>query len=364
MIDPSRAARLDPSDLRKLLVDPRDVCRHLGLDDGARPQARGLLIRCPWHAERSPSCSVRTADDGTIAVHCFGCGEGGDVLDLIAVAHSLKISRDFPEVIRRAAEMAGIAIPAGFATAQRNKRAPSRRQEVQRWPSSEEVSQLWSRCRGVSDAPEVGSWLRDRALDPVRIEDGDLARAIPTDLVVPRWARFQRRPWPAQGYRCVVPMFDHGGLLRSVRARSVTVGDGPKALPPSGHSVAGLVMADLLGRTILRTGRRPELWPDFVRLRIIVTEGEPDFLTWATAFSEADLTAPAVLGVVAGSWTPDIADRIPDGSRVIVRTDHDAVGEKYACEIRETLGSRCLVLRGAADGCALCPDFGWTGALQ
>jgi hypothetical protein len=83
-----------------------------------------------------------------------------------------------------------------------------------------------------------------------------------------------------------------------------------------------------------------------------VAEGEPDFLTWATRFSDADEAAPAVLGVVSGSWTTCIADRMPDGARMIVRTDHDEPGEKYAHTIQMTLRGRCTVLRGGLRGAA------------
>ena len=62
-------------------------------------QATGprFLVLCPWHSERTPSCSVKLASDGTIAAHCFGCGAGGDVLSLVAAARGLDARRDFGE---------------------------------------------------------------------------------------------------------------------------------------------------------------------------------------------------------------------------------------------------------------------------
>jgi hypothetical protein len=103
-------------------------------------------------------------------------------------------------------------------------------------------------------------------------------------------------------------------------------------------------MADALALEVLRTGARPEWIAE--PLRVVIAEGEPDFLTWATMHAlKSPTPAYAVLGVIAGSWGDAIAARIPNGSRVIIRTDHDEAGEKYATDIIRTLARRCTVLR-------------------
>jgi hypothetical protein len=345
------------ADLRALLVDVADVCGRLGLREGAQRQRDGLLIRCPWHADRSPSCSVRIAADGTIGVHCFGCGTNGDVLDLVAVASSLDPRGDFSQVLRHAAEIAGRPKE---STPPRSPRLRAR-STTQNWPPAAEVRSLWSLSQPVGEVPEVAIWLRSRGLDPAAVEDGQLARALPTGTELPRWAWYDGTAWAEKGYRCLLPMFDDTGALRSVRVRSLADPKGPKALPPTGHTLRGLVMADALGRAVLATGRLPDLWPARIPLRIVFAEGEPDFLTWATAFPDSDATAPAVFGVVAGSWTAGLAARVPDGARVTIRTHHDERGEQYARDIADTLIGRCTVLRGGARGCGLCTAFGWTG---
>jgi hypothetical protein len=346
------------ADVRAALTDAREVCRVLGLDEAARPQARGLMIRCPWHEDRTPSCSVREAGDGTIAVKCHGCGASGDVLHLLAVARGLDITADFPEVLKQAAELAGMSPDSGRpprVTAQR----PQPRSHEPEYPPTDQVAAIWAASRPVDADAEVATWLRSRGLDPAVVEEMGLARALPVDVELPGWARFQGRPWNAIGYRAVIPMFDGTGALRSFRARRVLDHDGPKALPPAGYRVGGLVMADVLARTLLATGSWPEMWPARTPLRVVVAEGEPDHLTWASARSEADATAPAVLGIVAGAWTDSIAARVPDGSRIIVWTHHDQAGEKYALHILKSLRDRCTVLRGGAGQCELCPGYGW-----
>jgi hypothetical protein len=344
-------------DLRKVLSDARTVCQRLGLDEGSRPQARGVLIRCPWHADRTPSCSVREGSDGTLAVRCFGCGRTGDVFHLVGAANGIDdIGREFAEVLRLAAELAGAPITESAWTFRR--RTP---ESESSYPPAEEVVTLWLGCRSVLDDTEVSRWLSSRALDAADVDLLGLARALPLGLALPRWARFQRRTWAEAGYRAIVPMFDETGAVRSLRARRVVDGSDPKAIPPTGFRTGGLVMADGLGRALLASGKRPDFWPQALPLRIVIAEGEPDFLTWGTAFSDGDETAPAVIGVVSGSWNARIAERVPDGSRVIVWTDHDLAGEKYAVSIRETLSTRCTVLRARSQDCSLCPDYGWTG---
>ena len=70
-------------DLRRApkACDPAGLCMELGLISGRGSftrQARGVIVRCPAHEEKTPSCSVRVADDGTIACRCHACGWSGD----------------------------------------------------------------------------------------------------------------------------------------------------------------------------------------------------------------------------------------------------------------------------------------------
>jgi hypothetical protein len=348
---PDRAA-----ELRYRLTDARAVCAQLNLAAGAKAQARGLLIRCPWHSERTPSCSIRQAPDGTLAVHCFGCDATGDVLSLVAAARQLDIRQDFPKVLQAACELAGVHLAALDVSTRH--RGPSFHSTVA-YPPSAEVAALWESCRPVIDDPHVATWLRSRALDPATAGDRLLVRALAVDQRLPSWAGVRGRSWAETGYRCILPMVDATGALRSLRARRVDEDGAPKAVAPTGFRIGGLVMADAFGRLLLETARSPDLWPADLPLRVLIAEGEPDFLTWGTRFSDADESAPAVFGIGSGSWTPAIAARVPDGARVVIRTHHDDAGERYAIDILESLRSRCTVVRGDAADCPLCPRYGW-----
>lgn len=341
--------RADVDAIKRALSDPRDVCRRLGLDRGARAQGGGLMILCPAHQERTPSCSVTRGADRTLRVNCFGCLFAGDVFNLLAVVENLDPDHDFPELVRRAADLARLPLD-------RDTHAPRRPASVipmvprRAYPPGQEVGALWSRCRPVIEDAEVCRWLESRGLAPNVIARRDLARALPLGRELPRWAsywgdrstRARPEPWSVLGYRLIVPLYDAGGVVRSVRARAVTetAPSAPKALPPAGHAMQGLVLADPLAAHFLAHGT----WSEQSDKRLVIAEGEPDFLTWAMR------ATVAVLGIAGnGQWTDGIAERVPAGTTVIVRTDQDDAGDLYAEIITRTLWGRCTILETNPD---------------
>jgi hypothetical protein len=191
----------------------------------------------------------------------------------------------------------------------------------------------------------VCRWIERRGLAPASIARQDLARALPVGGDLPRWASYwgdrsirpRPEPWSVLGYRVIVPLYDAGGVIRSVRARAITeiAPTDPKALPPSGHASQGLVLADALAAQMLARGA----WPERAETRVVIAEGEPDFLTWGMR------ATVAVLGIAGGGqWTEGIAQRIPSGTTVILRTDQDDAGDIYAEVITRTLWGRCTIL--------------------
>lgn len=65
---------------------------------------RGFTGLCPFHNEKTPSFHV--SPDKQL-YHCFGCGEGGSVIQFIMKIENL----DFVEALRFLADRAGIALP-------------------------------------------------------------------------------------------------------------------------------------------------------------------------------------------------------------------------------------------------------------
>jgi hypothetical protein len=139
-------------------------------------------------------------------------------------------------------------------------------------------------------------------------------------------------------------MWSATGLLESLHARALAPRNpGEKAASPAGAEIRGLVMANTLGRRMLEGSTLGDWSPaaeTVASVGLWVAEGLPDFLTLATNWSDGDAGAPAVLGVVSGSWTETLAARVPDGCEVVIATDPDSAGEKYADRIVATFAER------------------------
>ncbi len=103
-----KTGALDAAEVRRRLTDIPALLRRLSLDEGARREGGGFKVRCPWHTDRAPSCSLTLGPDGTLRAHCFACGAGGDALSLIAAARGLDPGREFHQVLTAAAELAGL----------------------------------------------------------------------------------------------------------------------------------------------------------------------------------------------------------------------------------------------------------------
>lgn len=91
------------------LDEPRKLCDALGLGKTKSVVKRNyVMVCCPWHGEKNPSCSVRMAGDGTVSVHCFSCGHNADAIGLIAVIGGWSLEGpDYSKVIHEACELAG-----------------------------------------------------------------------------------------------------------------------------------------------------------------------------------------------------------------------------------------------------------------
>lgn len=219
----------------------------------------------------------------------------------------------------------------------------------------DELTELWDACVSVNEDEQVADWLQSRGLTPATVADRDLARALPRDARAPRWARHRMHPWTL-GWRCLLPTWGATGEMESIRARWVrNTADVPEGCMRSGAAAAGpgsasgMVLACGLARQVLAGGMVPAWWPLGVPLQVVVVEGEPDWLTWATRWAD-NATAPAVLGIWNGSWCDEIAARIPDGAQVCVRVHHDEAGDRYATRIARTLWGRCVVRRSKPKG--------------
>lgn len=69
-----------------------------------KKRGRNYLCSCPFHSEKTPSCTVFP---DTQTFYCFGCGAGGDVITFTMKIENL----DFMEALRLLAQRSGIEMP-------------------------------------------------------------------------------------------------------------------------------------------------------------------------------------------------------------------------------------------------------------
>lgn len=67
-------------------------------------RGKNFVCSCPFHSEKTPSCTVFT---DTQSFYCFGCGAGGDVITFTMKIENL----DFSEAVRLLAQRSGIEVP-------------------------------------------------------------------------------------------------------------------------------------------------------------------------------------------------------------------------------------------------------------
>ncbi len=292
---------------------------------------------------------------------CHRCGAGGSVVDLLAWGlygtAPKGLTREQWAGLRDTCASRGWCEPRGRADSERLSAAPRRQvvaraQPVRIGPERVHLPEAdaeawWASCGPVTADAEACQYLRSRHLDPARIEEADLARILPADGGALGFrCRCHRRSWAEVGYRLVVPFYSASGSMGAFqggRVRPVDEGM-PKAASLWNVAIAGTVAADGLALQILRTGCAPDWWPQERPVDVLITEGLPDFLTAATVWGDAAELAPAVFGVVSGSWKDtggdELAARLPAGAVVTIRTDPDEAGDRFAQAIAQTLQAR------------------------
>lgn len=187
-----------------------------------------------------------------------------------------------------------------------------------------EARRFWYRCAHARARPSVAAWL-----DGLRLGQAFCARALPLSADEFRWAS----GWHANGHHIVFGLHDGTGRLRNYLARAVVPGAAKKSLAAHGVRRAGLVLADQLGVDLLRGHYDGPC---------LVVEGEKKLL-----ISE-HLSAGrwATIGTGSGMWSDEVAAAVSRASHVLVSTDPDESGLRYA---RRVVAS--------VSGCVLRPEL-------
>lgn len=298
-----------------------------------RAGADSLKGLCPFHDEKTPSLNVRPGH-GTF--HCFGCGQGGSVVDFIMKIEHL----GFVEAVQRLADRVGIQLTytGGGFTGHRDRGTRSRLIEVNRLAQEFYAEQLGSAearpareflmQRGFSQeaAGRFGCGFAPSGWD--QLTKHLLARGFAVDELVTAGVsregqrgpidRFHRRLlWPIRDLSGDVVGFGARRLFDDDRVDAKYLNTAETPLYRKSHVLFGL---DLAKREIAR------------RRQVVVVEGYTDVMAMHVAGVP---TAVASCGTAFGAEHISILRRLlmdDDALRgeVIFTFDGDEAGKKAA----------------------------------
>jgi hypothetical protein len=296
-------ARVTADDLRRL------VEAYGGTTSGASKAYRCVL---PAHADSTPSLNVST-HQGKARWRCFGCGAGGDYLDLVEAVEGLSKR----EAIEKLRSMLGVP----FTATRTATRAPS----------------------SFTPKPEPRRELRAATDDLRRLPAAD-GRALLEHYL-------DERGWPSS----VVERFG----LAAVEFR------GPRVLHPlSGYVNGNLELVSWQLRLDLRlpeTAERPKWWSKagasltFYGIEalerddlegVVLVEGPADQITATLALEAVGASGWCALGIV-GAKSLGGLEELVRGLSVVVAFDHDenGTGDEAAGKVVAALGRPVVRVR-------------------
>jgi DNA primase len=122
-----------------------------------KPAGVGALVGlCPFHDERSPSFNVRPSVG---RYHCFGCGEGGDVIEFIMKMDGLS----FTEAIEYLAGKTGVQLRYEEGGSARPREEPGKRQRL--LEANRVAAEFYAEQLMGPDAAAARTFLAERSFD-------------------------------------------------------------------------------------------------------------------------------------------------------------------------------------------------------
>jgi hypothetical protein len=324
--------------------------RSVGPCPGCGEERRG-------RSDKRFAIGVKPSDD---AWSCFRCGSRGDTIDLVSFTISgskfMNLDKEDKFSVRAWFEDHGLIRPrSGFrfgATCSPKRRtAPKPPKAIPVvYPDRDELRDLWARCTHPIESrdPEAQKYLRGRGYSLEVLGTMDVCRILPrpNSHAWPKWWHKGR----SYSYRAVTLGFStKDGRARGLHGRSVTTRSVAKTRWHDG-TAKGLVFANPAARVHLAK-RQTDCDT------VVVVEGVTDFWTACQSCYSAGMPW-LVFGCTSGTFVALGEAGLPQDLPVLVCTDPDKVGKRYAQEvanalpdhrvIRVPLGQ--MVVTGAAHG--------------
>lgn len=349
-----------------------------------RPAGVGSLKGlCPFHDERTPSFHVRPPVGHW---HCFGCGEGGDVISFVQQFHHMS----FPEAVQWLADKAGMQVRDDGEGGRRQKREePGRRQRLVE--ANSVAHAFFTEQLGSPEAAIGRKFLTERGFDQATAESFELGfapKSWDTLLKHLRGKGFTDAELVAsglvtQGNRGVYDRF-RGRLIWPIKDITGTVvGFGARQLDDDedGAKYLNTPETPLYKKSQVLYGLDRARKAISTKRQVVVVEGYTDVMachlagidtavaTCGTAFGEDHIRMiRRLLGDVADSSAGvSFSTQLSRGGEVIFTFDGDAAGQKAAlkaydqdqkfaaqtfvaversgmdpCELRQTRGDEAL----------------------
>ncbi|MEW5852581.1 MAG: DNA primase, partial [Myxococcota bacterium] len=145
-----------PESVIEAVKDRVDIVQVVGRHVALKRVGRAYVGLCPFHTEKSPSFNVSPDRRG---YHCFGCGEGGNVLRFLCKVQN----RSFPEVVRELAKEYGIPIPEAPESPEDRARDALRNRL---FALNERVVTFFREQLSADTGEEARKYLEERGLNP------------------------------------------------------------------------------------------------------------------------------------------------------------------------------------------------------
>lgn len=107
------------------LRESNDIVSAFGMYVTLKKRGRTHICSCPFHSEKTPSCTIFP---DTQSFYCFGCGAGGDVITFTMKMENL----DYMEAVRLLAQRCGMELPTQNPEEARNAKRKVRCLEINR----------------------------------------------------------------------------------------------------------------------------------------------------------------------------------------------------------------------------------------